>query len=268
MLSQANKKGITVSTATTVPATGGREIDRLLPLLIRDIGAIPKTHRNKAQSYDFRSIEDGLAKLQPLLVAHGVGLVPTTHALKTEAMQEPKPGGGVRTIYRTTLLLKVELRAPDGSSVTMSAAGEGQDYGGDKATPKALSQAFKYVVFLGFCVPVQDGLEDSDRDERAAPAATPPPVVPSPAPAVLATTATGQVLAAMVETHGGDCACQPEQINQIYTLALLLQIPPDALRDIIRRRGVGKAKQLTGYQAAEIIARLRAKAEEKGLVPF
>lgn len=145
-----------------------------------DIGFIPKNHTNKGVGggYRFRSVEDALNNAGPILRKNGITCVPrviqhTTHAHNgTDKFDKP------RTSFQSAVLMEMDFIADDESKVTVSMAGEGLDHGGDKATSKSLSQAFKYCIFLGLQVPLEEGaLDDSDRDEpqqHARPPHTPP----------------------------------------------------------------------------------------------
>jgi hypothetical protein len=288
---QEEMKRMTASQEQILRDRGGRAIDVLVPLIMADIGAIGKNHRTTGGAiYNFRSVDDVLNAVQPVLIKHGVSLATKFHDYKSETFDEPKPEkvGGSRKIHKSTLLLDLEFRASDGTSVTFSSAGEGQDYGNsDKATNRAMSAAWKYAMFLGLCIPVeQTQIDDSDRDQIPADASTSPVASSAKAataalpvavqPATPAVAEMGNVLGAMVETPNGEQPCTSEQVAWIIKLAGALAIPPDGLKEIVRKRGVEKAAKLTGFQAAEIIAKLEAKLPQGvavdrasgGIAPF
>ncbi len=141
------------------------EIYKLMPLVIRDVGAIPKANQNKAQNYRFRSIDDVLNAIHPVLVQHNVAISFETTDYKTDVTTR-KVGNKESQVYRATLLMRVTFWASDGSSITSTAAGEGLDYGGDKATNKAMSAAFKYACFFGLAIPFVE-TDDSDRTTKS-----------------------------------------------------------------------------------------------------
>jgi hypothetical protein len=69
----------------------------------------------------------------------------------------------------------------DGTSVSFVFAGEGMDFGSDKATIKAQQSAYKYGLLQVFSVPTVEGAaSDADRETHELPAA---PKKPAPAPA-------------------------------------------------------------------------------------
>jgi len=229
------------------------EIYKLLPRVMADVGAIPLGHRNKAQSYQFRSVYDVLNAVHPTLVRHGVSLGTSVENYQTAVEREAKAGNqGERLVYRATLLLNVRLSAPDGSSVTFTAAGEGIDYGGDKATNKAMSAAFKYAMFLGLAIPIAPGDAD-DSDEGGAPPVKPASTAPK-TPAAPSASAYSQPLAA---------ACTEAQKQQIIYRWRQLRYTPEKLAAVLETLGVKKVSQITVGQADKLINQLVAKETEK-----
>lgn len=119
---------------------------------------IAKTRINEIDDYNYRSIDDVLDRLSPLLAKHRLCVLPRT--LERSVVE--------RTDEQDRLLLHVALRVSfaltsveDGSSHAVEAYGEALD-GGDKATAKALSAAYKSAMVQTFCIPVR-GTEDTDR---------------------------------------------------------------------------------------------------------
>lgn len=233
-------------------------IYELMPRVMADIGSIPKAHRNKAQSYDFRSIEDALNVVQPVLVKYGMSLSFRADNYCVDTIKESKAGsaGGERTIYRASLTMSVTFYAADGSSITSVSAGEGMDYGGDKATNKAQSAAFKYAMFLGLCIPVQPAtMDDSDRDQTP-PAGNgqvqqqPAAATPQTAPPASAYSAPASML------------CTADHAREIVELAKAAGLSREQLVASLAKRGVQKVGELKDSQAVELIAALRRKASE------
>jgi hypothetical protein len=119
---------------------------------------IAKTHANEVDDYKYRSIDDVLDRLAPLLARHRLCVLP--RALERHVSE--------RADEQNRLLLHVALRVSftltsveDGTSHTVEAYGEALD-GGDKATAKAMSAAYKVAMVQSFCIPVR-GVEDPDR---------------------------------------------------------------------------------------------------------
>jgi len=119
---------------------------------------IAKTHTNAVDGYKYRSIDDVLDRLAPLLAAYRLCVLP--RALERTVIE--------RSDEQDRLLLHVALRVSfaltsveDGTSHIVEAYGEALD-GGDKATSKAMSAAYKAAMVQTFCIPVC-GAEDPDR---------------------------------------------------------------------------------------------------------
>jgi hypothetical protein len=119
---------------------------------------IAKTHLNQIDDYRYRSIDDLLDRLGPLLAEHRLCVLP--RALEREVVERSDEG--------RRLLLHVALRVAftltsveDGSSHVVEAFGEALDVS-DKATAKAMSAAYKSAMVQTFCIPLS-GTEDADR---------------------------------------------------------------------------------------------------------
>lgn len=130
---------------------------------------IAKSRENVDQSYFFRGIDQVYAALNPLLVEHGLIVLPRVLTRLTDARQT-RSGG---SLYNVALEMAYRVVAvTDGSSLPEIVVwGEGSDTA-DKATNKAMSAAYKYFAIQLFCIPVE-GDEDADRttpeDSRPAP---------------------------------------------------------------------------------------------------
>lgn len=119
---------------------------------------IEKARTNEIDGYKYRSIDDVLDRLAPLLGKYRLCVLP--RALERVVAE--------RKDEQQRLLLHVALRVSftltsvdDGSSHTIEAFGEALD-GGDKATAKAMSAAYKAAMVQTFCIPIS-GAEDPDR---------------------------------------------------------------------------------------------------------
>ena len=116
---------------------------------------IAKSRTNEVDDYKYRSIDDVLDRLAPLLARHGY------------AFSRRRSSGAVteRSDEQDRLLLHVALEVAftltsvdDGSSHKVEAYGEALD-GGDKATAKAMSAAYKAAMVQTFCIPVSGAEE-------------------------------------------------------------------------------------------------------------
>lgn len=239
------------------------------------IGAVPRAHKNREFGYHYRSIDDLLNALQPALVELGITQVVRVKDCRITSRTESKPGGKQRENIHAQVILEVGFHASDGSAVWYGGVGEAIDYGGDKASTKALVMAYKYAVTLGLAIPVAN-LVDGDVSEAASagetsssPATIPisPDLVSGPMPAEILDTALptfppGQLYSAPPlnpYSVGQDDLCLNAQVDEIKRLAASLQPVLDAqnLKAIVQRRGAQTLAQLTVGQAQEIINKLK-----------
>ena len=116
-----------------------------------------KTQQGGGASFAFRGIDDVLNALSPLLAEHKLCIFPrVTNRASVE--RQTKSGGA---LFYTTVNAEFDfVSAVDGSKHTAATIGEAMD-SGDKSTNKAMSIAYKYAVFLTFCVPIE-GTPDAD----------------------------------------------------------------------------------------------------------
>ena len=118
-----------------------------------------KTQQGGGASFAFRGIDDVLNALSPLLAENKLCIFPRITNRATVERQT-KSGGA---LFYTTVDAEFDfVSAVDGSKHTAATIGEAMD-SGDKSTNKAMSIAFKYCVFLTFCVPIE-GTPDADSE--------------------------------------------------------------------------------------------------------
>lgn len=121
------------------------------------LDGVAKTRLNARDNYLYRSIDDVLGRLAPLLAKHRLCILP--RVLDREASLRHDESG--KALIAVTLKVAFDLvSAKDGSCHTIEAFGEALDPG-DKATAKAMQSAYKYAVLQAFCVPALPG-EDAD----------------------------------------------------------------------------------------------------------
>lgn len=120
---------------------------------------IAKTHTNVLDQYQYRSIDDLLNRLAPLLAKHQLCVLPRTLE-RTAADRHAEPD---KMLVHVTLKVAFDLvGAEDSTCHTIEAFGEALDEG-DKATAKAMSAAYKAAMLQAFCIPV-GGTQDADAD--------------------------------------------------------------------------------------------------------
>lgn len=111
---------------------------------------ISKRHTNAIEQYQYRSIDDVLNRLGPLLARCGLCILP--RVLRRES--EDRAGDAGVLLVSVRILVAFDLvSARDGSKHVIKAWGEALDQG-DKGTAKAMSSAFKGAMLQLFCIPV------------------------------------------------------------------------------------------------------------------
>lgn len=126
--------------------------------ILAELPAIGKDARNEQQKFMYRSHDDVMNALNPLLARHGVFVVPQVLERQTDR-RETRSGG---VMYEVNLHVQYTFYAEDGSTVQASAWGEGTD-SGDKSTNKAMTMALKNVLAQAFAISTADTI---DADEH------------------------------------------------------------------------------------------------------
>jgi hypothetical protein len=137
-----------------------RQVYRAINAVAADLAeaGIPKTHSNEAEGYEYRSIDDVLNRLAPLLAKHRLCVLP--RVLRRTASERRGEQGA--TLIAVELKVAFDfISADDGSKHTVKVFAEGAD-AGDKATAKAMAAAFKTAMIQSLCIPVP-GNDDADR---------------------------------------------------------------------------------------------------------
>lgn len=134
-----------------------------IPKVMAEVGAVSKTGNNSLQNYKFRKIDDIYNKLQPALHKHGVFIIPNIVETKEERFDSQKGTPQIRVKVKVAY----NIFADDGSQVTAVVDGEAID-SSDKATNKAFTAAFKYMLIQVFCLALE-GLDDADETSPEAP---------------------------------------------------------------------------------------------------
>lgn len=134
------------------------EIYQAISGVMADIGAIGKDKKNAQQGFKYRGVDDVMNALQPVMVKHGLFVVPEIIDQKREERQTSRGGNLIYSVCT----VRYTFYAKDGSSVQCVVIGEGMD-SGDKATNKAISIAFKYACFQVFCIPTEE-MKDPDAE--------------------------------------------------------------------------------------------------------
>ena len=200
---------------------------------------IAKTHVNEVDDYQYRSIDDVLDRLAPVLAKHRLCVLP--RALKRTIAE--RQDEGQRVLFHVSLKVAFTLTSvDDGSCHVVKAYGEALDPS-DKATAKAMSAAYKTAMIQTFCIPLA-GSEDPD---RASPRATSRTHVPEPVQG-------WEQWARDIEDIVG--LCESEQA---------IDLVQDRNRDLLR--ALGREQQELYRQLGDSIGARRAMLRQRAMPP-
>lgn len=136
-------------------ATETPSIYRAIAQVMRDTTPVGKDQVNEHQRYRFRGIDDLMSAVAGPMRAHGVFIVPEVIDRTTE--QRGK-------MLNVTLTMRYRIFGPSGDYIEAVVPGEASDTA-DKATNKAMSAAFKYLLLQVLMIPVDArSIDDGDRD--------------------------------------------------------------------------------------------------------
>ena len=178
------------------------EIYQAIIVVMADIGAIGKDKKNAQQGFKYRGVDDVMNALQPVMVQHGLFVVPEIIDQKREERQTNRGGNLIYSVCT----VRYTFYAKDGSSVQCVVVGEGMD-SGDKATNKAMSIAFKYACFQVFCIPTEE-MKDPDAEVHT--------VAPREEPKIAAATAKANEVKKLLVKISGDKTIAQQVWNEQY----------------------------------------------------
>ena len=178
------------------------EIYQAIIGVMSDIGVIGKEKENAQQGFKYRGVDDVMNALQPVMVQHGLFVVPEIIDQKREERQTNRGGNLIYSVCT----VRYTFYAKDGSSVQCVVVGEGMD-SGDKATNKAMSIAFKYACFQVFCIPTEE-MKDPDAEVHT--------VAPREEPKIAAATAKANEVKKLLVKISGDKTIAQQVWNEQY----------------------------------------------------
>jgi len=118
--------------------------------------------------YKYRGVDQVVNAIRPLLVRHGLLMIPT--GCYTEYRDVERAGGG--RSHECTCIMDYDLIGPKGDSLRVRAAGESLDTS-DKSAAKAQSVAWRTALVQTFTVATEDTDPDELRIERGGGATAP-----------------------------------------------------------------------------------------------
>jgi len=145
-----------------------RSLHRKLAQVMYEVGRIPKNGTAPAAmgGYSFVEVGDAADVIRKALADAGVTMIPGNIELIGENEHATSSGKMMTTVtVRTTWTL---TDAATGETATIQSMGSGADMG-DKAIPKAQSNAMKYALLMGFLLSTGDDPERQDTSDRQRP---------------------------------------------------------------------------------------------------
>jgi len=136
------------------------EIYTAINNVMADIGSIQKNDLNNFDKYKYRGIDAVYNAVQPALIKNGVFIVPQLQSIE----QTDRLSRKGETQIHTRVTVAFTLYAKDGSYISCVFPGEAVDRS-DKSVNKAMTAAFKYMIFELFCIPTED-LNDADAESN------------------------------------------------------------------------------------------------------
>lgn len=133
---------------------------------MREVEHIGKKKQSSGVNYAFRSIEDVMNAVHPVLVRNKLFIVPQVVNLTTNIFQKGggQPNTAVKQQFQAILEMKYRVYTDDGSFIEGGTAAESVDYS-DKATQQAGSYCFKDFILRFLCVPTVEVQKDGDGEQ-------------------------------------------------------------------------------------------------------
>lgn len=128
-----------------------------------DVRSLAKGDRNNQQNFSFRGVDAVMNAVGPALRKHGVSVVPTGVTNVSASSYTTKSGTVMRDVF---LVVSYAITGPEGDVIPGAAAGEASD-AGDKATPKAMSVAYRTFLLQALTLPTDEPDPDSQVYDRA-----------------------------------------------------------------------------------------------------
>lgn len=132
-------------------------VQEALARVMGDVRAVGKDERNKQQGFNFRGIDAVLNAVGPALRAHGVIVTPHLDSL-TRRQTTTSKGAAMNCV---DVVVTYTFTGPAGDVLTATVPGEAFD-SGDKATPKAMSVAFRTALLQALALPTTDTDVDAE----------------------------------------------------------------------------------------------------------
>lgn len=197
-------------------------IQEALNKVMQDVREVAKRDRNEAQRFNFRGIDAVVNAVGPALRTHSVVVMPHVEDFNYGSVTS----SGGKSMGHVTIKVRYRFTGPAGDYLECTVMGEAMDIG-DKATPKAMSVAFRTALLQALALPTDDPDPDSQSYERA----SAPEPAPKPAKKALSDETWTALVTSMtiakdlttldeVATKAATYALSDEQRNELKALYL------------------------------------------------
>ena len=138
------------------------KVQEAITAVMRDVGAVGKGEVNSFHKFNFRGIDTTVNALSPHMRNHGLTVRPS--AILSHTYESFTTSGNKQSIA-CRLVVEFTFTGPEGDELVSVVAAEAADTG-DKATPKAMSVAFRTALLQTFALPTTDTDPDAQVYER------------------------------------------------------------------------------------------------------
>jgi hypothetical protein len=145
-----------------MPAASKPTVQEAWANVMAEVRELGKGDRNAQQGFNFRGVDATMNAVGPALRNHGVSVVPVAVTELRNSEYTTKGGTVMRDVM---LVVSYAINGPAGDSMPGAAAGEASD-AGDKATPKAMSVAYRTFLLQSLCLPTQEVDPDAESYQR------------------------------------------------------------------------------------------------------
>ena len=141
-----------------------RTLHAKLAEVMAEADRIPKNGTYSGQgTFKYVLVGDAADAIRKALGDRKVSMLPSNVEVISESEHQTRSGGTMTTLtIRTTWTL---VDGESGETATIQSIGTGAD-AGDKASPKAQTNAMKYALLMGFLLSTGDDPEQSDTSDR------------------------------------------------------------------------------------------------------
>lgn len=145
------------------------KVQEAITAVMNEVGAVGKGEVNLFHKFNFRGIDTTVNALSPALRKHGLTVRPSAILARD---YETFTTSGNKQSVACRVVVEYTFTGPEGDEIKSVVAAESADTG-DKATPKAMSVAFRTALLQTFALPTQDTDPDAvsfDRQRQGPPA--------------------------------------------------------------------------------------------------